>query len=82
MGTAAEEGGKVATTIVESMKSQPLAVALVVVNLAFLGFAAYFLHDLATISGATNVRRDTMFSDVLKSKQQTMDLLTHCLTNK
>lgn len=34
---AVEEGGKVATSVIESLKSQPLILALVVFNCLFMG---------------------------------------------
>ena len=45
---AAEEAGKVASTTVEAMKSVPLAIALLVVNLGFLGFAGFILSMVST----------------------------------
>jgi hypothetical protein len=47
MGGVAEEAGKVASTAVESMKSVPLAIALLVVNAAFLGFNGYVLSEVS-----------------------------------
>jgi hypothetical protein len=34
---AIEEGGKVAVSVVDAMKSQPMTLALIVINLVFLG---------------------------------------------
>ena len=42
-----EEAGKVGTAAVTAMQSQPLAIALLVVNVAFLGFAGYVLGAVA-----------------------------------
>jgi len=42
-----EEGGKVAVSFIDTMKAQPLALALVVVNLLFLGAGIYILRDVA-----------------------------------
>ena len=42
-----EQTGKVASGIVEAMKSTPLAIALLVVNVGFLGIAAYVLGEVA-----------------------------------
>lgn len=42
-----EEGAKVTTAAVEAMKSTPLAIALLVVNVGFLGFAGYILGEVA-----------------------------------
>lgn len=43
----AEEGGKVATAAVGAMSAQPLAIALLVVNIGFLAFAGYVLGQVA-----------------------------------
>ena len=42
-----EEGGKVATATVSAMSSQPLAIALLVVNIGFLAFAGFVLGKVA-----------------------------------
>jgi hypothetical protein len=46
MGTV-EEVGKVATTTVGAMSNQPLALALLVVNIGFLAFAGFVLGKVA-----------------------------------
>jgi Tfp pilus assembly protein PilV len=42
-----EQAGKVASATVDAMKSTPLAIALLIVNVGFLGFAAYVLGEVA-----------------------------------
>ena len=42
-----EEGGKVATTAIQSMQGTPLGIALLIVNLAFLAFVSYVLGEIA-----------------------------------
>ena len=49
-----ETAGKVATSAVEAMKSTPLAIALLIVNLGFIGFAAYVLGHVAANAGERN----------------------------
>jgi hypothetical protein len=49
-----EEAGKVATTTVSAMSSQPLAIALLVVNIGFLGFAGYILGEVAANASERN----------------------------
>lgn len=51
---AVEEIGKAAQTTLEAMKSTPLALALLVVNVGFLGFAAYILGHVASNSSERN----------------------------
>jgi hypothetical protein len=49
-----EQVGKVATSAVEAMKSTPLAIALLVVNVGFLSFAAYVLGEVAANASERN----------------------------
>ena len=42
-----EEAGKVGTAAVGAMSSQPLAIALLVVNIGFLAFAGFVLGEVA-----------------------------------
>jgi hypothetical protein len=50
----AEEAGKVANTAVAAMGGSPLAIALLLVNLAFLGFAMYILGEVAANAAERN----------------------------
>ena len=45
---AIEATGKVAAGAIDAMKSTPLAIALLVVNVGFLGFAAFVLGEVAS----------------------------------
>jgi hypothetical protein len=49
-----EEAGKVVTTAVTSMQSTPLAIALLIVNVGFLGFAGYILGEVAANASQRN----------------------------
>lgn len=49
-----EATGKVASGAIEAMKSTPLAIALLVVNVGFLGFAAYVLGEVAANASERN----------------------------
>jgi hypothetical protein len=49
-----EEAGKVVTTAVTSMQSTPLAIALLIVNIGFLGFAGYILGEVAANASERN----------------------------
>ena len=50
-----ETATKVASATLDAMKSTPLAIALLVVNVGFLGFAAFVLHRALTTAGITNI---------------------------
>jgi len=41
-----EEGAKVAGGVVEGLKSQPLSLALIIMNVVFIGFAVFVLQSL------------------------------------
>jgi hypothetical protein len=49
-----EEGGKVGTAAVSAMASTPLAIALLIVNVGFLGFAGYVLGEVAANASERN----------------------------
>ena len=42
---AVEEGAKVATTVVEGLKNQPLSLALIVLNVVFILFVGWLAHE-------------------------------------
>lgn len=46
--------GKVAAEAVSAMRSTPLAIALLLVNVAFLGLTAYVLGQVAANAGERN----------------------------
>jgi hypothetical protein len=43
---AIEEGVKVASGVVEGLKAQPLSLALIVMNIVFIGFSVWVLQSL------------------------------------
>jgi hypothetical protein len=49
-----EEAGKVGTAAVSAMASTPLAIALLIVNVGFLGFAGYVLGEVAANASERN----------------------------
>lgn len=54
------EGSKVAGGIIDGLKNQPLALALVVVNVLFLCFTAFIIHSLKE----QGERKDALLSDL------------------
>lgn len=49
-----EATGKVASSAIDAMRSTPLAIALLAVNVAFLGFSGYVLKHVADASVERN----------------------------
>jgi len=64
---AIEEGGKVATSVVDSMKAQPLALAVIVVNVLFLAFLVYISHEIAATNRIEREQRTEMFEELRKT---------------
>lgn len=72
MTGAVEEVGKAAGGIIDSLKSQPLSLALVIMNLALLGFF-YFL--LTTLAG----QRERAMTQLYEDNKTVRDLLSRCI---
>jgi hypothetical protein len=58
-----ERGAKVAGDTVEALKTQPLALALVLVNVLFLIGGGWFLSSIVTQIAEGNARRDKMLTE-------------------
>jgi hypothetical protein len=69
---ALEEGAKVAGSFVDSLKAQPLALALVVMNLALLGLLYYVAQ------GVSETRRREV-ALIYDQQKQVQDILSHCV---
>jgi hypothetical protein len=63
---AFEEGGKVATGVIESLKSQPLAIALLVINILFLGTVIYVLREVAATTRARELHTSELLADLAR----------------
>ena len=60
-----EEAGKVGVSAVEAMKGAPLAIALLIVNCAFLGFASYVLGEVAANAAERNKAQIQLINDLV-----------------
>ena len=60
-----EEAGKVGVSAVETMKGAPLAIALLIVNCAFLGFASYVLGEVAANAAERNKAQLQLINDLV-----------------
>jgi hypothetical protein len=60
-----ETTGKVAASTIDAMKSTPLALALLVVNVGFLGFAAYILGEVASNAKERNTSQLELISKLV-----------------
>lgn len=57
--------GKVAETVIEGLKSQPLALPLVIINIMALGIVGYVLW----IAAARSEARDALITELAKNCQ-------------
>ncbi|HEV8503735.1 MAG TPA: hypothetical protein VGR63_19340 [Casimicrobiaceae bacterium] len=64
-----EEAGKVATATVGAMSSQPLAIALLVVNIGFLAFAGYVLGEVAANAQERNKGQMALIEKLVRDAQ-------------
>jgi Tfp pilus assembly protein PilV len=61
-----EQAGQVASSTIEAMKSTPLAIALLVVNVGFLGFAAYVLGEVAANASERNKSQLELITNLVR----------------
>lgn len=60
-----EEAGKVGTAAVTSMSAQPLAIALLVVNIGFLAFAGFVLGEVAENAQVRNKSQTDLIAQLV-----------------
>lgn len=60
-----EQAAKVAHSAVDAMKSTPLAIALLIVNVGFLGFAAYVLGEVAANASERNKTQSELITKLV-----------------
>lgn len=75
MSPAMEDGAKVASSFMEAMKSQPLALALVLCNLTLLALFFY----VAQLSSGNRAKE---FQSILQMQREVQQLLYNCTPNR
>jgi uncharacterized protein HemX len=60
-----EQAGKVADSAVKAMASTPLAIALIIVNVIFLGVAAYILGKVAENAQERNQTQNELITKLV-----------------
>jgi len=60
-----EESGKTAAAVAESMKATPLALALLLVNVGFLAFAAFVLGEVAANAQERNKTQMSLIENLV-----------------
>lgn len=63
---ALEEGGKAVTAVADAMKNAPLALALLIINAAFIGFVAYLLSEVSENARERNTAQIELINRVLR----------------
>lgn len=62
-----QEGAKVASGTIEALKSQPLALALIVINVLFLASAIYLFREVASTSNIERLERSKLTTQLLNN---------------
>src|SRR4029077_12274346 len=81
-----KQAGNVATGIVDSMKSQPLAIAMVLMNIALLLFLFYYLSRITARTETTvaalfqaNDKLFTQWGTIVKDQASLVEKTMHCI---
>ena len=64
---AMEEGGKVATSVVDSLKGTPMVLALLVINAVFIGFLTYVAHTMSKKNEADIAANQELIKQILST---------------
>lgn len=67
-----EEGAKIATGLVDSLKTQPATLAMIVISFGLLGYTWYEGHSF-------NAQRYEMVKTFVDFQKQTQELLSRCI---
>jgi hypothetical protein len=62
---ALEEGAKTASSAITAMQSTPLAIALLMVNVAFLGFTGYIMREVSANASERNKLQMEMITNLV-----------------
>lgn len=62
-----QEGAKAATATVEALKSQPLALALIVINVLFLTAGGWVLHTVADNARSDRDARNALLAQMAEN---------------
>jgi hypothetical protein len=62
-----QEGAKVASGTIEALKAQPLALALIVVNILFLGSAVWLFHEVSVSTAEDRNHRNALLTQAITS---------------
>jgi len=71
---ALEQGGKVATSVIEGMKSQPLALGLIVLNISFIMFVAWLAYTINERTESQYRVKDAQTATLLAKLDQIADV--------
>jgi len=72
---AVEEGGKVATSLIDALKSQPATLAMIVLNIIFIGAVLW------DVKGARSEAHQVM-QTLLDQNKAAQELLSRCIVPK
>jgi hypothetical protein len=61
-----EEGGKAANALIDAMKSTPMALALLVINAAFIAFFGWLLSEVAANARERNASQMELIQTLVK----------------
>jgi hypothetical protein len=83
---AVEEGGKAVTTLFQTMRTQPLALAMGLMNIALLVFLFYYLSRITTRTETTATalfeaqdKLYTQWSSIIKDTHAMVERSNHCI---
>jgi hypothetical protein len=61
-----EQAGKVVSGVTDALKNQPLALALIVINLMFLAAGIWVSRDFFTRLESASLRKDKMVDEMMQ----------------